>query len=301
MRASIRGVQANMRLTTAVLLLVVASTTTLVAADVGHEKSVNAYVESNTKRAFDLHSLLVFGSLNLMNGAVRGRVAVKGTASMENFDVARDLASCSPEEPALTVSGALSARLGFVHNGHIMCGRGSSVHTSVRRACSPKVARYSEDPEVSMYDMEVALIRDLGRNCALKASAEVNLTETVMSFVADNSSYSCYSTFTVQADDLSQLREWRYQGDANRNVVINIIGKRASLTHFKMVGFNAARTLLNFCSTYGRFDILNARLHASVLAPSSRFSFSDSIVNGSMVVSSLRGQVAVLKNVYNPC
>lgn len=269
--------------------------------EVGHEKSVQSFTETIHKRTFDSLGLLVFGALSLVKSAVRGRVAVKGAAKMEAFDIGRDIQGCNVNNAVLTVAGKLTARMGQVHNGHIMCGRGSAINHSVRRSCSPKVEPYVEDHVLPLGELESSLIRESGDYCQKPPNAVMVMNGTVASFRSRDGAYSCYTVFSAAADDLRLVKEWKYEGDASRNVIINIRGRRATFQDFKMSGFNAARTIINICSTYARFHLYNSRFHAAVLAPTTQFSVMDTVVNGSMVVASMRGEIVVLRNLYTPC
>ncbi len=273
------------------------------AAEGGHDKSLHSYVTAAHKTAFDGFSLLVYGTLNLARSAVHGAVGVTRSASLEEFDFAREL-DCNASRPALTVIGTLVARMGTINNGHVLAGRGSRISHSVRRGCSQLVGRYDSYKRGAFPYEEtgISLIKDSGHNCAFPVSGSVEISNSTMVFKPSKATYSCYSVFDVHADDLRLVRDWHFAGtDPSRNLIINISGRRAVMKDFKMVGFNAERTMINFCSTYGRFQFFNARIHGSILAPTTYFTMMDTIVNGSMITSSLRGQIVVMRRPYYPC
>lgn len=269
----------------------------------GHNISTDIYIKKMHHQVFDQFSLLVYGTLSLARSAVQGAVAVTGTAKLEEFDIGRVL-PCNVSLPTLSVLGRLSARLGAINSGPVLAAPGSTINHSVLRGCSTLVREYIAHRRgaVPFKELGDSLVRDLGDNCVMEKSGDVKTVNSTMFFEPRPAKYSCYSVFDVMADDLRLIRDWNFAGnDSNRNVVINVIGKRAIVKDFKMVKFNAQRTLINFCSTYGSFQFFNSRIHGSVLAPSTYFTMMDVIVNGSMVTSSLTGQLVVTKQIYKPC
>lgn len=281
-------------------LLIICLFVTLSRCEVGHETSLQSYVSTAHKRAFDSWSLLSYGSVRLAKSAIRGRVAVQGGAQLEEFDIGRDLTQCEPSEVVLSTTGQLQASMGAVHNGHIRGGRGSRVSHSVSRACSTSVERATNAGELA--ELERALLRDTRETCELASTATMdkqNATHAV--FRPATGTYSCYSVFQVSSDDLVGAKEWRYEGSPERNLIITIKGRRATVRDFAMRGFNAARTLIVFCGMYGNYQLLNTRIHSSILGPTTSFTAMESIVNGSVVTGSLRGKVVILRNEYTPC
>ena len=271
-----------------------------VHGEVGHESSVQAYVTAAHKRAFDAYSLLAYGTTRLTKSAIRGSVGVVGAATFEEFDIGRDIAQCNPSAPALSVTGVLTARMGQVHNGYVLGGSGSTISHSVRRACSPMVKKFTDVN--SLNDLEISLIRDSGETCSLPKTADTEkLNASTTIFKPAQGSYSCYSVFEIDVDDLTTAKEWQYQGNSTRNLIIKVGGRGATLQDFKMTGFNAARTLIVFCSHYGTLQLMNARLHSSILSPTTAITAMGSIVNGSIVSGSIRGEIAILQNTYEPC
>lgn len=272
----------------------------LARGEVGHESSVQAYVTAAHKRAFDDYSLLAYGAVRLTKSAIRGAAAFVGTATLEEFDIGRDISQCNPNSPALSVTGALTARMGQVHNGYVRGGRGTTVSHSVRRACTPKVTKFTDTSALS--DLEISLIRDSTETCSLPKTADVEkLNASTTVFKPSQGSYSCYSVFTVDVDDLITAKEWRYEGNSTRNLVIKVTGRGAKFQDFKMTGFNAARTLVVFCRNYGSLQLINSRFHASILSPTTAVTAMGSIVNGSMVSGSIRGEIVILHNTYESC
>lgn len=275
----------------------------LALADVGHESSLQAFVTSAHKRAFDAYSLLSYGAVRLTKSAIRGAVAVVGRCNLEEFDIGRDILQCNPNAPSLSVTGTLTSRMGQIHNGFIRAGRSSSVSHSVTRACSSAVEKFTNPEELS--EVEISLIRDATETCLLPANANTNTSnpaETV--FRPSEGTYSCYSVFNVHKDtfsDANTINNWVYVGNSSRNVIINIVGKSAVIRDFKMSGFNAQKTLIVMCPGYGNVQLFNARIHASILAPTTSFTSMASIVNGSVVSGSVTGEIVVLKNPYLPC
>ncbi len=282
------------------LFLLLVLLTALARGEVGHESSLQAFVTAAHKRAFDAYSLLAYGTVRLTKSAIRGTAAVVGTATLEEFDIARDVAQCNPNAPSLSVTGSLTARMGQVHNGYVLGGSGTMVSHSVRRACNPRVSKFTQVKQLD--ELEISLIRDSRETCSLPKTANTekfNASTTL--FKPADGSYSCYSVFSVDADDLITAKEWRYEGNSTRNLIIKVTGRSASFKDFKMTGFNAARTLLVFCNNYGSLQLMNARLHSAVLSPTTAITSMGSIVNGSVVSGSMRGEIVVLHNTYEPC
>jgi len=261
------------------------------------------FVTSAHKRAFDAYSLLSYGAVRLTKSALRGAVAVVGRCSLEEFDIGRDIPQCNPKSPTLSVTGALSSRMGQIHNGYIRAGRSSSISHSVTRACTSNVQKFTNPEELT--DVEISLIRDATETCLLPVNANANTSNPAQTvFRPSEGTYSCYSVFNVHADTFSDsktLNNWVYIGNSSRNIIINIIGKSTVIRDFKMSGFNAQKTLIVMCPGYGSVQLFNSRIHASILAPSTSFTSMGSIVNGSVVSGSMRGEIVVLKNTYLPC
>lgn len=268
-----------------------------------HEESIHSFVTAAHKRMFDQTNLMVFGNLRLAKSAVKGTVAVTGSASLEDFEFAGDK-NCDVKTRALTVVGGLNARMGSINNGYTVAGRRSDISRTVRMPCSQKVVPYNPQKLsiIPYEDLQFSLIKESGDMCVSATSGEVQMENETMKFVPANNSYSCYTVFEVNPDDLRLIKRWEYTGeDPERNVIISVKGKRASMRDFAMIGFNAKRTLLLFCSSYGIFEFFNSRIHASVFAPLTTFTVMDTIVNGSMITGPLRGTLAVLKTPYLTC
>lgn len=268
------------------------------------KESLNAYIPAAHKTLYEEYNLLVLGDLSVAKTAVRGAVAVSGRTQIEDFDFAADKKPCNKESRALTVGGVLAARMGSINNGYTVAGKGSKIHHSVRMACTNRVERYSagKGAHIDFSEVRTSLIKESGDLCVTPESGTVETVNETMIFTPIEGSFSCYSVFKVQADAMAQVNKWKYGGgDFYRNIVINVVGKLAAFREFRMVGFNPRRTLISFCATYGKFDLINARIHANVLAPTASFTATETVINGSVIVGDLRGTLAILNVPYVTC
>lgn len=272
----------------------------LLGAAHAYEQSMHAFVPTLHKKLFDQANLMVFGDLRLARSAVRGNVAVTGSAEIEDFDFG-SAKNCDDKSPSLTVVGSLTARMGNINNGYVIAGRGSTINHSVKMSCTKRVDD-SGKAEVPPYDdLSISLNRETADLCVASASGTTEVVNGTMLFTPGESS-SCYSTFSLETDDLRLISGWRYAGkDYYRNLIISVVGRYATFRNFRMTDFNPRRTLIIFCSSYGKFEFFDSRFQASILAPATHLTVMDTVVNGSMICSSLRGTIAVLRNPYNTC
>lgn len=271
------------------------------------DDSMNAFLPAAHKTVFDTSSLFVLGSIDLAKSAVKGPVSVSGNADLNEFEFNADR-PCNKHMRALTVAGRLQARMGSINNGYTVAGSGSKVQHNVRMSCTSRVEAYNPRKLMieSFEDQRESLIREHGDVCVSPPTGLVELSEdgTTLKFTPSNDTYSCYSVFRLETRDLETvtLDTLEYLGkDKTQNVVLLLIGKRLSMRNMKMVGFNPRRTLLSFCSVYGKVEIHNSRIQGAVLAPTTYFTFMDSVVNGSMVTADVRGKLAVLDQSYVTC
>lgn len=270
-----------------------------------HEQSLDAFVPAAHKTVFESHNLLVLGNLNLAKSSVQGPVAVSGRAQLEEFDI-NSAGSCNEKNRALTVGGRLSASMGAIRNGYTVVGRGSRLKHNVQLACSSRVERY-DARRLRIRDFEehrTSLIKESGDICVnpVSGSVEKDLTNSVYRFTPGNTTYSCYTVFSVSVGELASIRMFEFMGsNKDQNVLILLTGKYTTLRDFSMVGFNPVRTLLVFCSVYGHIELFNARIHASILAPTTEFTSMGTVMNGSLIASGLRGKIAVLYQPYVTC
>jgi choice-of-anchor A domain-containing protein len=270
-----------------------------------HKESINAFIPAAHKTIFDAHNLFVLGDFNAAKSAIKGSVAVQGKAVLEEFDINAN-SQCNKDIRALTVGGRLNARMGAIHNGFTVAGRGSRIQHNVRMSCSSRVARYDPDALkiISFDEHRESLIKETGDICVspVSSAVQVDKAASVIRFVPGNATYSCYAVFEVAANDLSGIKKWEFTGtDREQNVLINVKGKYSSIRDMSMVNFNAQRTLLTFCSIYGETEVFNSRLQASILAPTTSFTIMDSVLNGSMVAGDVRGKMAILNERYITC
>jgi choice-of-anchor A domain-containing protein len=266
---------------------------------------MNAFIPAAHKTIFDMHSLFVLGDLTVAKTAVKGTVAVQGTAILEEFDINAD-SKCDKNSRALTVGGRLSARMGSIHNGFTVVGSRSKIQHNVRMSCSSQVATYDPDALkiISFDEHRESLIKETGDTCVSPVSSEVQIDQEKarIRFIPGNSTYSCYAVFEVAAKDFVGMKTLENMGDnPQQNVLILVKGKDSSLRNLAMTNFNAQRTLFAFCSIYGQIELYNARIQGSILAPTTSFTVMDSILNGSLVAGDLRGKLAVLKQPYITC
>lgn len=189
--------------------------------------------------------------------------------------------------------------------GPVCVGRKSRIAHTVHRKCSEKVDRYRERrAKVNFEQLRRSLIREGGELCRLPPGGKVKLSEDgeTMEFYPGNNTYSCYNVFRVQAKNLRNVRKWVHKGDNYyQNFVISILGKKTHMKDFAMVGFNARRTVISFCSVYGKFDVFNSRIHASIIAPLTTVTSMDTVINGSLAADTVRGRLVMLRQPYVTC
>lgn len=267
-------------------------------------ESLNAYIAANHKRIFDMFNVAIFGDLSVAKVAFRGAVGVQGRASLADFDVGSEL-QCNADTRSLVVGQALSARMGAIHGGYIVAGRGSSVHHTVQLSCSARVERYdiARNGDIDFNALRSSLMRETSDYCVKDTTGDqVRVENETMVFVVKERGFSCYATFLVPSADLRLITTWRYESnDTSRNIVIGISGSRAEFRNFQMIGFNPERTLIVFCSIFGSFGLYNSKFHGSILAPSSTFTTMETIINGSVILGGLRGSIATLNMPYETC
>lgn len=270
-----------------------------------HEQSLDAFVPAAHKTVFESHNLLVLGDLNLAKSSVEGSLGVSGRAQVEEFEINKGR-RCNKYMPAVTVGGAFLASMGSVNNGFAIVGRGSKISHNVRMSCTSRVESYDPLKQKirSFEEHRESLIKESGDVCVNPVSGDVQLDSEngVMRLIPGNSTYSCYSVFKTSVDALASVRRLELAASSSeRNVLIIVTGKSATFRDFAMVNFNPERTLLTFCAVYGHIEVFNGRLHGSIFAPTTEFTFMSSVVNGSMISGGLRGKVALLNRPYYTC
>jgi choice-of-anchor A domain-containing protein len=273
------------------------------AARAQHEQSLDAYVPSTHKTVFQSYNLMVLGNLNIAKSSVQGRVAVGGDAAVTEFDFNGD-GDCDPYTRAVIVSGKLFAAMGRISNGFVAVGRGTKIQHNVDMPCSSHVERY--DPvklKMRTFDeFRTGLIRETSGVCHNPVSGAVEVDKETMRFVPGNTTYSCYAVFKVKVANLVTIKRFEFLGtNKNQNVIILIVGRNAVLRDLAMVNFAARRTLLAICSMYGGVEVFNGRLQGSILAPITDLTVMGTVVNGSVVTGSLRGNVALRNQPYEAC
>lgn len=266
--------------------------------------SLNAYIASTHKRVFDEFNVAIFGDLSVAKAAFRGAVAVQGRASLADFDIGGDL-TCSSDSRTIVVGRTLSARVGAIHGGFVVAGRGSSLHHTVRLSCGTRMDRYDvlRNGDLDFNTVRTSLLRETADFCVGGSiSDNVHVENETMTFRAGERGFSCYTTFRITVADMRLITKWRYESDDfYRNIVISVVGSRAEFRNFQMIGFNPRRTLVVFCSIYGSFDLYNSNFQASMLAPTSTFTAMETVINGSIISGGLRGSLATLNIPYLVC
>lgn len=274
-----------------------------VAAGNGETESINAYIAATHERMLKQFNVMVFGDLSVAKAAFRGAIAVQGRAEVADFDIGGDL-GCDKDVRAITVGKALIARMGSVNGGYTIVGRGSKVHHSVRMKCSNRVEQYDavHNGDVEFAEVRRSVLRETAELCVSAATGTVENANDTLRFVPGEGGFSCYTVFKLNTEQLRLVRRWQYAGDDYyRNVVIVVSGLRSELRDLRMTGFNPRRTLIVLCAVYGSLELYNARVQASVLAPTASLTTMDSIVNGSLIVGALRGSLATLNLPYVTC
>lgn len=268
------------------------------------EESINAYIPAHHKVMFDEYNAMVFGDLSVAKAAFRGALAVQRKAEMSDFDIAADK-TCDNDVRSLVVGGSLTARSGTVHNGYTVVGRWSRIHHSVRLPCTNRVERHDpmRNGDIDFDEARRALSREAARMCLTKPTGTITVENSTMIFQPEaEETFSCYTYFLVKTTDLRLITVWQYNGeDYYRNVVITVSGSRAEFRNFRMLGFNPKRTLIVFCTVYGSYTVADAKLHASIFAPTASLSTMNAIINGSIIVGNLRGSIATLNMPYVTC
>lgn len=267
------------------------------------DESLNAYIPATHKRVFEEYNALILGDISVAKAAFRGALAVQGKADLADFDIAGDKA-CNKDVRSVVVGRMLTARMGSINNGYTVVGRGSNIHHSVTMNCTNRVERHDpvRNDDIDFKPVRVSLIRETADFCMTTSGGTVISENSTMKFDPGEKGFSCYTVFQVTTSDLRLVDLWKYIGDDfYRNVVIVVTGLRADFRNFRMEGFNPRRTLIVFCAVYGSYGLYNAKFHASILAPTSAFTTMEAIINGSVVLGSLRGSIATLNVPYVTC
>ncbi|PXF49806.1 hypothetical protein BWQ96_00458 [Gracilariopsis chorda] len=290
-----------MRNALAVLIAVCIAVSSAATSD--ETESINAYIAAAHERIFKQFNVLVLGDLSVAKAAFRGAIAVQGKAELADFDVGSDL-GCDKDFRAVTVGKTLNARMGSVNGGYTVVGRGSKVHHSVSMKCSNRVEQYDSvhNGDVEFSEVRRSVLREAAEMCVSTPTGTVESANETLRFVPGEKGFSCYTFFKVSTDDLRLVQRWEYAGDDYyRNIVIVVSGLRSEFRDLRMHGFNPRRTLIVFCAVYGSFELYNAKVQASVLAPTASITTMDSIVNGSLIIGALRGSLATLNVPYVTC
>ena len=123
-----------------------------------------------------------------------------------------------------------------------------------------------------------------------------------LEFYPGNQTTTCYAVFRISSKKLTHVKKWVYKGENKyQNLVIGILGKYITMKDLVMEGFNARRVMISFCSFSSEFDIFNARIQGSIMGPHTRITAMDTVFNGSAIVDSARGKLAMLQQAYVPC
>ncbi len=116
--------------------------TLFLSSSAQHESSLDAFVPAAHKTAFEGHSLLALGNVDLAKSAVHGKLAASGRIQLEEFEVNKD-SKCNKYLPAIITAGSLSASMGAINNGFIIAGRYSKIQHNVRMSCTSRVESYN--------------------------------------------------------------------------------------------------------------------------------------------------------------
>lgn len=284
------------------LLLLVWSLLPLITL-AGPSESVDAYIPASHKKLFSEYNVVIFGDVSLARAAVKGPLAVQGKAELADFDIAGN-GNCDKDARALVVAGKLTARMGAVNSGYTVVGSRSRIDHSVKMTCTSRVEQYDpqRNGDIEFDALRGNVLRETGDMCVTSPTGEVESENGTMTFRPGEPGFSCYTFFKVQTDELRLIKKWVYAGDDfYRNIVIVVSGFKVDFRDFGMEGFNARRTLIVFCAVYGSFGLYNAKLHASLLAPTASFTTSNAIINGSVVAGNLRGSLATIHTNYVTC
>lgn len=290
--------------TFALILVVLSSTWRCSAAQVSAGETLNAYIKATHKRVFDEFNVAIFGDLSVTKAAFRGAIGVQERATLADFDVGGDFA-CDPDRRSMVVGRTLSARMGAIHGGYIVAGRGSSIHHTVKLSCSNRVERYDvvRNGDVDFDSVRRLLLKESAEYCVNTAPAEnVRVENETMIFQAGERGVSCYTSFRVSTADLRLIKTWRLESDDHyRNIIVVLSGSKAEFRDFQMIGFNPRRTLIVLCSIYSSFSLFNAKIQGSIMGPTSMFTTMETIINGSVIMGGLRGSIATLNVPYITC
>lgn len=290
--------------TSALITILVSSIWRTSTAQVSAGETLNAYISAMHKRVFDDFNVAIFGDLSVTKAAFRGAVGVQESATLADFDVGADFA-CDPDRRSVVAGRSLSARMGSIHGGYIVAGRGSSIHHTVTLSCTNRVERYDvvRNGDLDFSSVRSLLLKEATEYCINTPVADnVRVENETVVFHTGQRNFSCYSSFRVAAADLRLIKIWKLESDdAYQNVVIVVTGTKAEFRDFQMIGFNPRRTLIIFCSIYSTFSTFNARIQGSILGPTSSFTTMETIINGSVILGNLRGSLATLNVPYITC
>lgn len=266
-------------------------------------ESIQAYIPATHKSLYSSYNAIVFGDVSLARAAIRGPLAVQGKADLADFDIAAH-GDCDKDNRALVVGGTLNARMGAINSGYTVVGRRSSIHHTVRLTCTNRVEQYDplRNGDLEFPELRANVLKETGEMCIKEPTAQVELANATIKFIAGDKGFSCYTFFRVTTDELRLVNRWEYHSDDYyRNIVIVVSGSKTDFRDFEMDGFNSKRTLVVFCAVYGSFGVYDAKIHGSILAPTASFTTSNAIINGSIIVGNLRGSLATLNTPYVTC
>lgn len=266
-------------------------------------ESLNAYIPATHKRLFESFNTLIFGEITGAKLAIRGALGVSGNAEIADFDIGGD-GQCNREKRMITVKKSLTARMGSIHNGYTVVGKGSKIHHSVRMTCTNRVEAHDphRNGDIDFEEMHTGVIREVSEMCVTEPTGAVETDNSTMKFDPGEKGYSCYTFFRITTNDLRLVNRWEYVGDDfYRNIVVVVSGLKAEFRDFQMIGFNPRRTLVVFCAVYGSFGLYNAKIQGSLLAPTASFTSLGTIVNGSIITGGMRGSFVTLNVPYVTC
>lgn len=235
----------------------------------------------------------VLNDAYLTNSDVEGRLAVGGSALLENYSVGAQLPNSYGTSDSLVVGNWLGFTNGQVNGGNIAVGQSATL-TSV--GIPNGTLRYDANA-VNFADAKADL---LGKSAAFAGLASNGTVTNNWGNLVLTGYNSGVNVFNVDASQLNGIYSLTINVANGSTVLVNVTGSNVNLKYFgySLQGTDGSKVLFNF-SQAQTLTIEGVGIQASILAPSAITYFNNGLITGTVVTGSLKGYGQI--NLVTPC
>jgi choice-of-anchor A domain-containing protein len=231
-------------------------------------------------------NLFVLGDANQSGTDVKGRVAIGGNATLRNYFAGKELTPSPNNGDTLVVGNNLSFLDGSVTGNAVYGGSVDVTNLNLNQGS----LRQGRPIDFNAAEAELRQISTSLSRLNVNGTISIGEFDRGINLRGTNSGLN---VFNVLASDLTRATSFNIDAPADSTAIINISGTSGSFSSmgFNLTGINRQQVLYNF------FEATNLTANAigiqgSLLAPNAAMDFNNGVIEGNLIVGSLRGSGA---------